>query len=55
MIPIILAGVATVGMAGVVLFGVTRIFRRRKITMADYPELPAPSKDDKGGGPTRQA
>jgi hypothetical protein len=57
MIPIIIAGVATLGMAGVVLFGVTRIFRRRKITMVDYPELPPPSSDDKGGtgGPTRQA
>jgi hypothetical protein len=52
MIPELIAGVVTVGMLGVVLFGVTRIFRGRKITMVDLPELPPP--DDKGG-PTRQA
>jgi hypothetical protein len=56
MIPIVLATVAMVGMAGVILFGVTRVFRPRKITMADYKELPAPSPDDKPGpGPTMQA
>ena len=55
MIPIIFAGVATLGMAGVVLFGLTRVFRQRKITMVDFPELPPPSGDDQGGGPTRQA
>jgi hypothetical protein len=56
-VPIILAGVATLGMAGIILFGVTRVFRARKITMADLPELPAPSPDDKksSGGPTMQA
>jgi hypothetical protein len=52
--PILLAGAATVGMAAVVLFGVTRVFRRRKITMVDYPELPPPD-DKKGAGPTMQA
>jgi hypothetical protein len=51
---ILIAGAATVVMVGVVLFGVTRVFRQRKITMVDYPELPPPSPDDKGG-PTRQA
>lgn len=56
MIPIIFAGAATLGMVGVVLYGVTRVFRQRKITMVDFPELPPPSSDDKGGGgPTRQA
>ena len=55
-VPIVLAGVATLAMAGIILFGVTRVFRPRKITMADLPELPAPSPDDKGsGGPTMQA
>jgi hypothetical protein len=54
MIPTIIAGVVTVGMVGVVLYGVTRIFRGRKITMADLPELPPPSADDKNG-PSRQA
>jgi hypothetical protein len=55
MIPIIIASVATVGMAGIILFGVTRVFRQRKITMVDYPELPPPPSDDKGEGPTQQA
>jgi hypothetical protein len=52
---ILIAGAATVLMVGVILFGVTRVFRSRKITMADFPELPAPSSDDKGNGPTRNA
>ena len=56
MIPIVLASVMTAGMASVVVFGLTRVFRQRKIHMADYPELPPPSSgDDKGAGPTRQA
>ncbi|MDP3736127.1 MAG: hypothetical protein Q8R02_01980 [Hyphomonadaceae bacterium] len=52
--PIILAGAASVVMAAVVLFGITRVFRQRKITMVDYPELPPPD-DKKGSGPTMQA
>ena len=55
MIPIVLASVMTAGMAGLVVFGLTRVFRQRKINLVDYPELPAPSGDDKSGGPTRQA
>lgn len=56
MIPIVLASVMTAGMAGLVVYGVTRVFRQRKIHMVDYPELPPPSSgDDKSGGPTRQA
>ncbi|HVY89391.1 MAG TPA: hypothetical protein VG942_11015 [Hyphomonadaceae bacterium] len=43
MAQIVLAGVVVLGMALIVLFGVTRIFRQRKITMVDYPELPPPS------------
>jgi hypothetical protein len=42
MIPILLAGMAALGMAGVIAFGATRIFRPRRIDMVDYPELPAP-------------
>jgi hypothetical protein len=56
MIPVVLASIAVIGMGGVILFGVTRVFRPRKITMADLPELPPPSPDDKPGpGPTMQA
>jgi hypothetical protein len=47
MIPILLAGMAGLGMAGIVLFGATRIFRQRRITMVDYPELPAPPPAEK--------
>ncbi len=57
-LPIVLAGVAAVGMGAVILFGMTRVFRQRKITMADLLELPAPSSDDKPGSgppPTMQA
>ena len=52
MIPIVLASVVTAAMAGFVLYGLTRIFRKRKIHMVDYPELPAPGDDN---APTRQA
>lgn len=52
MIPIVLASVVTAGMAGFILYGLTRVFRQRKIHMVDYPELPPPG-DDKA--PTRQA
>jgi len=55
MFPIVFAAVATVGMAGVVLFGVTRVFRQRKITMADLKELPAPPSEGAGSGPKMQA
>lgn len=52
-VPIILAATAAAGMGGIVLFGLTRIFRQRKITLADLPELPAPPSD-RSGGPTVQ-
>ncbi len=55
MVPWIIAGVMTLGMAGIVGFGMTRVFRPRKITMADLPELPAPPGDKPGPGPTMNA
>ena len=56
MIPIVLASVGSAGMAGVIVFGLTGVFRQRKTNLVDYPELPPPSGgDDKAGGPTRQA
>jgi hypothetical protein len=51
---VLAAGVALL-MAVFILFGLTRIFRTRRITMADLPELPAPPAGDKGSGPTMQA
>jgi hypothetical protein len=60
MVPLIIIGLATAGMLGLIGFGATRIFRQRRIQMADLPELPSPP--DKPGqipsgknGPTMQA
>lgn len=54
-VSIVLAAGAAFLMAVIVLFGVTRVFRSRRILMADLPELPAPPAGDKGPGPTMQA
>lgn len=43
-----------VGVVSVLLIAVLGLMRPRRITLADYPELPAPPKDD-GPGPTLQA
>jgi hypothetical protein len=59
MVPLIILGVATAGMLGLVGFGATRIFRQRRIHMADLPELPSPGEKPaqtaSGKGPTMQA
>ncbi|HEV7690915.1 MAG TPA: hypothetical protein VGO52_08840 [Hyphomonadaceae bacterium] len=60
MVPLIILGVATAGMLGLVGFGATRIFRQRRMHMADLPELPspgdAPAQVASGkNGPTMQA
>ena len=52
-VSIVLAAGVTLLMAVFVLFGLTRLFRSRRITMADLPELPAPPAD--GKGPTMHA
>ena len=54
-VSIVLAAGAAFLMAIIVLFGLTRVFRSRRITMADLPELPAPPAGDKGAGPTMHA
>jgi hypothetical protein len=54
MVPLIIIGVAAAGMLGLIGFGATRIFRQRRIQMADLPELPSPP-DKPGQGPTMQA
>jgi hypothetical protein len=54
MVPLVILGVATVVMLALVVFGATRIFRQRRIHMADLPELPSPG-DKPGQGPTMQA
>jgi len=59
MVPLIILGVATAGMLGLVGYGATRIFRQRRIQMADLPELPSPAdqpaQTGSGKGPTLQA
>jgi hypothetical protein len=35
-----------VGVVALVLLAVIGLMRPKRITLADYPELPAPSKDD---------
>jgi hypothetical protein len=52
--PLIIIGIASLVMAAVILFGVTRIFRGRRYHMAEMRELPAPPNKT-GGGPTMQA
>jgi hypothetical protein len=60
MVPLIILGVATAGMLGLIGFGATRIFRQRRIHMADLPELPSPGETPVQtppgkNGPTMQA
>ena len=52
--PFVIIGLASIGMLGLVLFGATRIFRSRRVDMADLPELPPPS-DKPGAGPSLRA
>lgn len=46
MVPAILACVVIAGAAGVVGIGVIRMLMPKKMTIVDYPELPAPSGED---------
>lgn len=48
MIPIVLAGVVAAGLAGAVGFGVIQMMRPRRMSIVDYPELPAPRPEDLG-------
>lgn len=43
-----------VGVVSILAIAVLGIMRPKRITLADYPELPAPPKED-GTGPTMQA
>jgi hypothetical protein len=46
MIPIVLAGVVVAGVVGAVGFGMAQIMRPRRMTIVDYPELPAPKPEE---------
>jgi hypothetical protein len=46
MVPAILACVVVAGAAGVIGVGVVRMLLPKKMTIVDYPELPAPAAED---------
>lgn len=54
MTPELVASIIAVGAIGILGVGVFSTMRPKRITLVDYPELPAPPKDD-GSGPTMQA
>lgn len=45
-----IAALIAVGVVAVALIGVLRLMRPRAMVLPDYPELPAPAKDE-GAGP----
>ncbi len=47
-----IAALIGVGVVSIVLLCVLSLMRPKRITLADYPELPAPPKED---GPTMNA
>jgi hypothetical protein len=49
-----IATLIAVGAVTIVLLAVLALMRPKRITLVDYPELPAPPKDDKSG-PSMQA
>ena len=46
MIPIVVAGVVAAGVVGALGLGVMQIMRPRRMSIVDYPELPAPKPED---------
>lgn len=50
-----IAALIAVAAIGILFLAVLGLMRPKKITLVDYPELPAPPKDDKSAGPTMQA
>ncbi len=46
-----IAALIAVGAVALALMGVLRLMRPKQMTLPDYPELPAPPKDDGAGGP----
>ncbi len=49
------AALIAVGVVALVLIAVLRLMRPKQITLPDYPELPAPPKDEATAGPASQA
>ena len=46
-----IAALIAIGVVSIVLLAVLGLMRPKQITLVDYPELPAPPKDDPSGGP----
>lgn len=45
-----IAALVAVGVVALALLAVLRLMRPKTLTMPDYPELPAPPKDEAQGG-----
>ena len=43
------AALIAVAVVAMVLIGILRLMRPKQMTLPDYPELPAPSKEDAAG------
>ncbi|MDP3492812.1 MAG: hypothetical protein Q8R82_06830 [Hyphomonadaceae bacterium] len=51
-----IAALIAFGVVAIAFLAVLGLMRPKRITLVDYPELPAPPKEDEaGGGPTMQA
>ena len=51
-----IAALIAVGAVAILFLAVMGLMRPKRITLVDYPELPAPPKDEQAGaGPTMQA
>jgi hypothetical protein len=46
MIPIVVAGVVAAGVVGALGLGVVQMMRPRRMSIIDYPELPAPKPEE---------
>jgi hypothetical protein len=44
-----IAALIAIGVVAVTLLGVLRLMRPRQVVLPDYPELPAPPKEEGGG------
>jgi hypothetical protein len=49
LIPIVVAGVVAAGVAGALSLGVIQMMRPRRMSIVDYPELPAPKPEELSG------
>lgn len=50
-----IAALIAVGVVALALLAVLRLMKPKQMTLPDYPELPAPPKDDGAGEPAQQA